>query len=141
MKEPVFIDSSFWIALLDQKDQKHPIARDHLKSLLQNYRICLSDFIVFETITYLNCSIKRHDLALTFLKKTESPGILLIIVDEIVKSKSVEWFKRYSGKDLSITDCTSFVLMKSHKIQLYAGFDRHFEEFGFSEIFSHMHSD
>ncbi len=100
MKEPVFIDSSFWIALLDQKDQKHPIARDHLKSLLQNYRTCLSDFIVFETITYLNCSIKRHDLALTFLKKTESPGILLIIVDEIVKSKSVEWFKRYSGKDL-----------------------------------------
>lgn len=138
MKEQVFIDSSFWIALLDQKDQKHPIARDYLKTLLQNYRICLSDFIVFETITYLNCSIKRHDLALTFLKKTEPPGISLIIVDETVKSKSVEWFKRYSGKDLSITDCTSFVLMKSHKIKLYAGFDRHFEEFGFLEVFSRV---
>ncbi len=141
MKEQVFVDSSFWIALLDQKDQNHSIARDHIKALLQNYRIRLSDFIVFETMTYLNCSIKRHDLALTFLRKTESPGISVINVDETIKSKSVEWFKKYPGNNLSITDCASFVLMKSHAIPFYAGFDKHFKEMGLLDVFTHMRID
>lgn len=139
MKEQVFVDSGFWIALLDRKDQNHPIATNHLKSLMLHYRICISDFIVFETLTYLNCSIKRHDLALSFLKKTESPGISVYIVDEPSKNKAIEWFKKYADKYLSITDCTSFVLMESHKIKLYAGFDKHFEEMGFLEIFSRIH--
>jgi len=136
MKDHLFIDTGFWIALLDQRDQKHPLAKRHLKTLLRNYRICLSDFIIFETMTYLNCSIKRHDLALSFYKKTRAPGISVFIVNESVKSKSLEWFTKYSDKDLSITDCTSFVFMKSHRIKLYAGFDNHFKEMGLLEIFS-----
>lgn len=66
MKELVFVDSGFWIALIDERDQNHYAAKAALKPLLQRYRICLSDFIIFETLTYLNCSIRRHDLALNF---------------------------------------------------------------------------
>jgi predicted nucleic acid-binding protein len=138
MKEPVFMDSGFWIALMDRRDQNHLTARNALKILLQNYRICLSDFIIFETLTYLNCSLKRHDLSLNFLKKTESPGISALIVDESVKNLAIEWFKRFPDTDLSVTDCTSFVLMKSRKIQWYAGFDDHFDQMGFIRVFSQL---
>ena len=57
-------------------------------------------------------------------------------MNESVKTKALELFKRYSDKHLSITDCTSFVLMESNEIQLYAGFDSHFEQMGMLEIFS-----
>jgi len=51
MKELVFVDSGFWIALIDERDQNHYAAKAALKPLLQRYRICLSDFIIFETLT------------------------------------------------------------------------------------------
>lgn len=140
MKEKVFIDSGFWIALLDQKDQNHLIAETSLHPLLKDYSIVLSDFIIFETLTYLNCSIKRHDLALSFLNKTESQGISVLIVDEMVKTEGIKWFKKYSDKYLSITDCTSFVLMEENQIRLYAGFDGHFRQMGFLDIITQIHS-
>ena len=136
MRETVFIDSGFWIALVDQRDQYHSKAKETLKPLLKNHRLCLSDFILFEVLTYLNCSLKRHDLALVFLEKAKTPGISIFMVDELVKAKALAWFQQYSDKDLSITDCTTFVLMKSQGIRLYAGFDEHFQQMGFATIFS-----
>ncbi len=73
MQEHVFIDSSYWIALLDKRDQNFEAAKSSLHPLLKNYRVCLSDFVQFETLTYLNCSLKRYDLAMKFLTKTEAP--------------------------------------------------------------------
>ena len=139
MKDLVFVDSGYWIALVDQRDQNHSIAKNALKPLLYGYRICVSDFIIFETLTYFNCSLKRHDLALNFLKKTESPGLSVLIVDEAVKVSALEKFKQYSDTDLSVTDCTSFVLMESQRIHSYAGFDDHFNQMGFIRIFSQLH--
>ena len=138
VKECVFVDSSFWIALIDQRDQNHPSAKNDLKSILQDYQLCLSDLIIFETLTYFNCSLKRHDLALRFLQKTESQVFSIFSVDEAVKPQALVWFKRYADKDLSMTDCTSFVLMESEKIQWYAGFDDHFNQIGFLNVSSQL---
>ena len=69
MKEAIIVDTGYWIALFDSRDSNHAAAKKNLKALLQNYRLYLTDFIIFETIPYLNCSIGRHDLALRFLEK------------------------------------------------------------------------
>ncbi len=114
MKKRVFVDTGFWIALVDKRDQNHTIAKQSLKSLLNGCKICLSDFIIFETLTYLNCSLKRHDLAMLYLNKTESPGVHVFTVDETTKDKVIQKFKRYTDKDLSVTDCTSFVIMNAN---------------------------
>lgn len=131
MKKAVFIDTGFWIALFDRRDINHPFAKNSLKPLLENHRLYLSDFIVFETITYLNCSIKRHNLAVRFLAKVQEPTLTTLVVDEVIKAQALESFQKYSDKDLSITDCTSFALMLQKGIQLYAGFDDHFQQVGF----------
>jgi len=71
MKEAIIVDTGYWIALFDSRDTNHAVAKRNCKALLQNYRLYLTDFIIFETITYHNCSICRHDLALRFLEKTK----------------------------------------------------------------------
>jgi predicted nucleic acid-binding protein len=38
-------------------------------------------------------------------------------------------FKRYTDKDFSFTDCTSFSIMKSLKLKSAFAFDKHFEQF------------
>lgn len=134
MKKSVFVDTGFWIALLDRRDINHPIAGSSLKPLLKNYRVYLSDFIVFETITYLNCSIKRHDLAVRFLSKVQEPTLTILVVDEFIKARALKSFQQYSDKDLSVTDCTSFALMLQNEMQMYAGFDDHFQQVGFVSV-------
>ena len=69
MKQSVFVDTGFWIALLDRRDQYHTVSKELLPRLLGSYRVVLSDFVLFETLTYLNCSVGRHDLAVRFLDK------------------------------------------------------------------------
>lgn len=131
MKEPVFTDTGFWIALFDRYDRMHSIAKNGLVRLLQQYRVFLSDFIIFETITYLNCSLKRHDLAIRFLEKIRASSLTSLIVDEGIKAEALTWFEKYSDKQLSMTDCTSFVLMTRNGIDKYAGFDDHFNQMKF----------
>ncbi len=138
MKKAVLVDTGFWIALFDRRDTNHLFAKNSLKLLLQDYRLYLSDFIVFETITYLNCSIKRHDLAIRFLGKVREPTLKTLVVDEGVKVQALESFQKYSDKNLSITDCTSFVLMLQEGIQLYAGFDDHFQQMDFVSVLAHL---
>ncbi len=138
MKKSIFVDTGFWIALFDRRDINHLFAKNSLKPLLQNYRLYLSDFIIFETITYLNCSIKRHDLAVRFLTKVQEPTLTTLVVDEVIKAQALESFQKYSDKDLSITDCASFALMQQKGIQLYAGFDDHFQQVGFVSVLVHI---
>ena len=141
MKNAVLVDTGFWIALFDTRDINHFRAKNSLKPLLQNYRLYLSDFIVFETVTYLNCSIKRHDLAVRFLEKVQETSLTTLVVDEGIKAQALESFQKYSDKDLSITDCTSFVLMLQKDIKLYAGFDDHFQQMGFVSVLAHLNQD
>jgi len=134
MKEAIIVDTGFWIALFNKKDKNHFSAKNRFKSLSQNYRLCVSDFIVFETVTYLNCSIKRHDLAVRYLKKVKECGLKVRAVDEIIKSEAMDLFVRYSDKTFSFTDCTSFVIMMQYRIKKYAGFDEHFQQMGFLQV-------
>lgn len=134
MKEKVFVDTGYWIALIDKRDQNHTAAKQVLQPLLTSYEICLSDFVIFETLTYLNCSIKRHDLAIKYLEKMENPNIHVFTVDEAIKNKAIHLFKKYSDKDFSIADCTSFTIMQVNNIKLFAGFDDHFKQMSFISI-------
>jgi predicted nucleic acid-binding protein len=47
MKEAVIVDTGYWIALFDSRDTNHAVAKSNSKTLLQNYRLYLTDFIIF----------------------------------------------------------------------------------------------
>jgi len=134
MKTGVFVDTGYWIALLDRRDSNHGIAKDALEHLLRNYRIFVSDFVVFETMTYLNCSLGRHDLAIRFLDETGAAGVNLLNVDQPTKDRAIRLFRKYSDKDFSVTDCTSFVIMAANGIKRFAGFDSHFVQMSFVSV-------
>ena len=106
MKTRAFIDTGFWIALFDARDEHHQIIKKNLESILIDYDLYTSEYILFETITYLNCSVKNHTLALTFLDRVTSiDAITIFEVDSEIKAEALLIFKKYKDQHFSFTDC------------------------------------
>ena len=130
MIKAIFADTSYWIALFDRKDQNH---KDSVKlsKHLKTSGIIVSDFIVFETITFINTSVKNHSLAMLFLDFIyEQDNIEVVEIGTALKEKSLQIFKDYDDKDFSFTDCSSFALMTSLNIKNAVSFDEHFSQIG-----------
>lgn len=133
--EKAFIDTSFWIAFLNKGDQFHKEAEDYFTVALETYRIQTSNFIIYETITFINCSLKNHQLALDFLDRIEEAQTLgqlyILKVADGIQEEALSLFRKIEHKDLSFVDCTSFNLMKKEGIARALTFDAHFEQMGF----------
>ena len=135
MRGRVFIDTGFWIDLFDKKDRYHNFAKKGIKRILRNYRPYLTDFVVFETLTYLNCAVKDHALAIKFLERVEMKDYFTIMeVDAQVKNRALEIFRKFGDQSFSFVDCTSFAIMQQARLIHYAGFDDHFQHMGFKTI-------
>ena len=48
-----------------------------------------------------------------------------------IRESALTLFKKIEDKELSFTDCTSFVLMKKNKLAKVLTFDIHFEQMNF----------
>jgi len=48
--------------------------------------------------------------------------------------EAVRFLRKYADQGVSVTDCTSFVLMRRHRIATAFTFDRHFARAGFRTI-------
>lgn len=131
-KLPVFIDSSYWIAFLDAKEERNPIACRQFQALKEHVSFT-SNFIIFETLTYLNCTARRHDLAIKFHDAANSMCTVIHAVEMDI-DESLQLFFTYNDTPLSIVDCISFSIMRRIGIPYYAGFDSHFSMLGFSAI-------
>ena len=126
----IFADTSYWIALFDRRDQNHKHSVK-LSGHLKTSSIIVSDFVVFETITFLNTSAKNHSLAMLFLDFIyEQDNIEVVEIDTVLKKKALQVFKDYDDKEFSFTDCSSFALMASLNIKNAVSFDKHFSQIG-----------
>ena len=132
MRQQVFADTSFWIALLDKADQHHGEAVNAFRKLSAS-RIDLftSEFVVFETATYLNCSLKNHAIASAFMLSLSPSSVSVIPVEGAMIEKARRIFLKYDDIPLSFVDCYSFALMTELHMRLFAGFDKHFTRVGF----------
>ncbi len=131
----LFVDTSAWLALNDKNDQYHNKAA--VKSIeIKKHKIELitSEYIIDESITLIRYRVS-HRAAVIFGDSLINSNIVTIIdVTGENRINAWEMFKKYEDKELSFTDCISFVLMKNLKLNKTFTFDEHFKQLGF-EIF------
>ena len=86
-------------------------------------------------MTHVLYRTKRHDHALRMLDLiTNSRYITMLWVTEDVQNKAIFLFRKYTDKMLSITDCTSAVLMNEYSIGTIFTFDNDFKVLGLKTI-------
>ncbi len=131
----VFLDSSYFKALIDEKDEFHSQADDILNLFSNNgYQLITTNYIVDETATLLRvrCGL---DVALKFRRflAIGTPTIKLIRVIVADDAASWSWFTNDWSR-LSFTDCVSFAIMKRLGLTHVATFDQHFQKAGFTIV-------
>ena len=129
---PIFADTSFLVAYLNEEDEHHRDAREFLQERLHEYQpseFVITDYVFDETVTVLLDGGKAlaTEAAIRLL---DDPTIQMAFVTEELFRDAVEIFISYADKAWSFTDCTSYVWIRSRGITFSVAFDEHFDQFG-----------
>jgi predicted nucleic acid-binding protein len=132
----IFVDSSAWIALLDERDGYHRPARAIQRELLRgdHGRLVTTDYVLDEAVTYLRL---HGSAALTGeFREIVSGSESVHVVWTTPERFWAAWDTLLGRPDKrwSLTDCLSFVTMKSLAIHRAFGFDPGFRQAGFELI-------
>lgn len=131
----VFVDTSALVALFDENDTRHKEAMQRLERIRsRRIGMVISDFVFGESIT-TTLARAGHRIAVTVGEYILNSAIVdFVWLDERIKRKAWEYFKKHDDKRFSFTDCTSFVLMKEINVKKYFAFDEDFKRAGFEEF-------
>lgn len=130
--ESIFLDTSFFKALIDERDEFHLSAKEIWAGFWKSdCDLFTSNYVLDEALTLIRirCGLEKAvRLKEGLLAGLGKFKIMRISLDD--ERNSWSWFlKDWSG--LSFTDCTSFVLMQRLGISRVATFDKHFARAGF----------
>jgi len=128
----IFIDTGAFIAKYLKSDQYHKKAQSTWANIESGKQNCFtSNFVLDELFTLLGRWAGHDFAALRARNIYSSNAIAVIRPEESDEIKALEYFEKYRDKQVSFTDCISFVLMKKNRIRSVFAFDRHFTDAGF----------
>ncbi len=132
---PLFLDTSYLIAVESTDDQYHKAASAHWRSLLKSpRRLVTSSYVLVEVVTLLN-NRRSHSKAVELGNNLLSSRLFNVVhVNEELFYEAWRYFQKYKDKRYSLTDCVSFVLMDKLGIEEALTCDKHFAQAGFRKL-------
>lgn len=130
--KPVFADTFFFLALLNQADAAHGEAVALSRSLRR--RRVTTTWVLTEVGDAMSVGTNRAAF-LEFLEFVrESPMVTMVPASEELFQRGVELFSQRPDKKWTLTDCISFVVMQDEGITEALTEDHHFEQAGFAAL-------
>lgn len=128
-----FADTSFWVGLLNRRDQRHDAA-GALWEMHADRGILTTNHVVGETWTFLRRR-SGHLLAVAFLDALAEAGRVQVAhVSPESEREAIIWLRRRDERSYSFVDATSFVVMRSQRLTDALAFDGDFSAAGFTEL-------
>jgi len=130
---PVFLDTSYLLALDFSNDQNHQTSIHHWQRITLNLPPLVTTSYVFdEAVTFFN-SRGHHGKAIQVCNTLLlSSSVNLIHVDETLFYEGWQYFQQHQDKRYSLPDCISFIVMRKLGADVAFTFDRHFAQAGFA---------
>lgn len=131
--EAVFVDTSAWFSLLNEKDKQHEKIKNIYQALLENNNtLILSNQILGETFTLIRYKIKNNNLPFKFIDLiSKSIMIKKIHIEEKTEKRAIKILENYKDQKFSYVDATSFAVMNSLELKYALSLDSHFAAAGF----------
>ena len=129
----VFIDTSAFLAILNETDQYHQPAKQTWTEILSSNAVLFStNYVFLETNALLQHRFGNK--ALRLFENDIQPVIEVVWIDEQVHNLAMSILLTANRRDLSLVDCSSFEIMRQARLEAAFTFDPHFSEQGFNII-------
>jgi predicted nucleic acid-binding protein len=135
MKNEVFLDTSYAIALSSEKDKYHQRALELAEQLEKACpRLITTRAVQLEIGNSLSKPRYRH-AAIQLLNSLEADSTIDIIpLSEELYAQAFELYCTRRDKEWGLVDCVSFVVMTERKIIEALTADDHFQQAGFQAL-------
>jgi predicted nucleic acid-binding protein len=126
----IFIDTSAFFALADEKDQKNSEAVVKLESFLSDQKeLVTHNYILSETFALMSRRLGFESVRAFYRDVHRMCRVLW--VSQSQHERSAKSFVQQSSPKFSFVDCVSFEIMKANGIRHYFAFDDDFQRAGF----------
>lgn len=127
-----FVDTSFSVALVSEKDLDHERAVE-LSALYNGSELIITDCVLLEIGNSLarNYRLQAVDTINNFLTALE---IEVVSLNAELFLRSFELYKSRLDKSWGLVDCVSFVVMRDRGVEDALTSDRHFRQAGFKAL-------
>ncbi len=130
--DPVFADTSFYLALLNPQDLAHVNARQVGEQL--HRPVLLTDFILLELGNSLSRASQRELFSKLSPHLRRHPNVHIVPASRDLLDRGFDLFSRRMDKEWSLTDCISFVVMREAGLTEALTTDHHFEQAGYHAL-------
>lgn len=128
----IFIDTSFVVALVNEKDQHHNRAAE-LADLFDGYPLITTDAVLLEVGNALARNFKEQasEIIENFLTSGE---VEIVNLDIALFQEAFELYRTHKDKTWDMTDCISFIAMRERGIVDALTNDKDFQQAGFNAL-------
>lgn len=129
MQNKIFIDTSFVLSLVNDRDFHHLKALDLSRKYEQSFWIT-TEAVLLEVGNALAKNFKKESLAIIRAFQY-SPRVEIIKINEELFEKGLDIYEKFADKNWGLVDCISFAAMWEQEIFDVLTFDADFRQAGF----------
>lgn len=135
MKNRIFLDTSYAIALSAPSDVNHNRAVELAKALEQETARFVTTRAVLLEIGNALSKVRYREPAIRLLNALENdPNVEIIPASDDLYRRAFEIYRQRLDKEWGLIDCMSFVVMSDEKIDGALTADDHFRQAGFRAL-------
>jgi predicted nucleic acid-binding protein len=129
MPEPLFVDTGYIIALINENDHYHRQALT-LSEQYDGHRLVTTDAVLLEVGNALS-RLARRQASLIIHHFQTADEVTLIPLNPTLFNTALHWYDKHQDKTWGLVDCVSFAVMAEMQLSRVLAFDRHFVQAGF----------
>ena len=130
MTRTVFADTSFFAAIVNERDALHAQAKK--AAAFQTDPSLTTEFVLLEVANFGTRGRQREVFATLIANLRRSPDVEIVPASAELFARGLDLFCQRPDKHWSLTDCISFVVMRERGLTDALTSDHHFEQAGFT---------
>jgi uncharacterized protein len=130
MPSRIFVDTSFVLALINERDQYHAQA-EALSHKFDHSLLITTNAVLLEIGNALAKDFRTEAMAIIRVLRS-SKRVVTVDIDKKLFEQGLEVYRKYDDKTWGLVDCISFVIMRESGITEALTFDGDFAQAGFT---------
>jgi len=132
--ERLFVDTSFLLALLNQRDEHHAAAVKVSRRFPECRELWSTEAILLEIGAALRATSQRRIAVRIWDDFHNDRRCHVVPISGLLLKRGMDLFRNRPDKAWSLADCTSFVVMSDHHLAEALTCDQHFVQAGFRAL-------